>query len=691
MTLRTFATVFIWAAVAPVLCLTQSGPLQAIRITGDSSAVQDCQPGTEIFTACYYWGVEFNHFLLRRQDKEINFDWTWGAPYAGGPSDLFSVRWEGDFTFSRGTFYRFVMKADDGARLFIDGRLVADRWTDNNPWNSFDVVVPMTAGTHRIKLEHFEAWGPAAVKLTWQPDTGGRDFYISASGSDNNDGRSPSNPWRSVGKVSLSTFHAGDRIFFEGGKSFEGTIYFSEDDKGTAAKPIVVTSYGNGRATIRPGALVGLLAYNTAGIEVRDLNFVGSPGNAFDGIQFYQDLPNNVKLRHIRVDNVETSGFGHTGVSIHSWAETSGYDDVRLTNISTHDNLMGGIIVGGYLDEKMVGYAHRNVYIADCEVFNNPGISLHWRDTGIGILLGSTDGAVIERNVAYENGKNSTTAAGPMGIMAWESNNVIIQYNEVHHTRTSGGDGGGIDLDGGMTNSIIQYNYTHDNEGSGLNLAQYGEVRNVHSNNIVRYNISQNDGRKSISWAGIAVWNATGAMRNSQIYNNTIFGTPNGNGLYHSMIIVSPTTNFTIRNNVFITTGGMGQLAIVNGQNNMRLQGNSYWGSGSPLRFGWGSTSSPNLTEFRRASGMEMMDGSPTGLEVNPRLNAPGTGVTFNDVRRLATFSAYRPQESSPLVNSGLSLFELGLNPGSQDFAGASIPRDGAFDVGALEATGTLP
>ncbi len=85
-----------------------------------------------------------------------------------------------------------------------------------------------------------------------------------------------------------------------------------------------------------------------------------------------------------------------------------------------------------------------------------------------------------------------------MGIMAMESNDVIIQSNEVYNTRTAGSDGGGIDFDGGVTNSIAQYNYTHDNAGSGINLAQYYPVRVAFSNNTVRFNISQDDGRNSI-------------------------------------------------------------------------------------------------------------------------------------------------------------------------------------------------
>ena len=47
-----------------------------------------------------------------------------------------------------------------------------------------------------------------------------------------------------------------------------------------------------------------------------------------------------------------------------------------------------------------------------------------------------------------------------------------------------------------MTNSVMQYNYSHDNDGAGYGLYQ-GSTSAPWSNNVVRYNISQNDGRKN--------------------------------------------------------------------------------------------------------------------------------------------------------------------------------------------------
>jgi hypothetical protein len=52
------------------------------------------------------------------------------------------------------------------------------------------------------------------------------DYYISSSGNDNNTGTgsAPTAAWATVAKVNATSFKPGDRILFEGGKTFTGTI-----------------------------------------------------------------------------------------------------------------------------------------------------------------------------------------------------------------------------------------------------------------------------------------------------------------------------------------------------------------------------------------------------------------------------------------------------------------------------------
>jgi hypothetical protein len=76
-----------------------------------------------------------------------------------------------------------------------------------------------------------------------------RSFFVSLEGNDNNSG-SMKAPWLTIAKVNATNLRPGDRIFFKGGQAFPGSLVFL-NAYGTSDKPILVTSYGIGRAQIR--------------------------------------------------------------------------------------------------------------------------------------------------------------------------------------------------------------------------------------------------------------------------------------------------------------------------------------------------------------------------------------------------------------------------------------------------------
>jgi len=99
----------------------------------------------------------------------IYFDWGGGGPSAGcgaGP-DFFSARWTRNVYLPNGTgqLWNFRVTADNGVRLYVDGYLVIDRWTETVGTNTANLSLP--EGWHAIKLEYFESWGAAAVSLSY--------------------------------------------------------------------------------------------------------------------------------------------------------------------------------------------------------------------------------------------------------------------------------------------------------------------------------------------------------------------------------------------------------------------------------------------------------------------------------------------------------------------------------------------
>lgn len=98
----------------------------------------------------------------------LNFQWNAEspAPACGLIPDGFSARWSRKVIFDTG-WQRFTITADDGVRLYIDGRKVLDEWR-NQPPATFTIDVNLPAGSHRIVMEYYEQTGSATARLDWE-------------------------------------------------------------------------------------------------------------------------------------------------------------------------------------------------------------------------------------------------------------------------------------------------------------------------------------------------------------------------------------------------------------------------------------------------------------------------------------------------------------------------------------------
>src|SRR4051812_35284046 len=79
-------------------------------------------------TAQYFDRVDFTDLKQTQTDATVNFAWA-GSPVAGVAADNFAVRWTGQVAAQFSEDYTFYVSADDGARLWVDGRLLIDNWT----------------------------------------------------------------------------------------------------------------------------------------------------------------------------------------------------------------------------------------------------------------------------------------------------------------------------------------------------------------------------------------------------------------------------------------------------------------------------------------------------------------------------------------------------------------------------------
>ncbi len=105
---------------------------------------------------------------LRRTDSELDFSWGYSAPASGIPADGFSVRWTGRIRFTESGYYQLTVRADDGVRLFLDGELVVNDWSDHSA-RSATVERWFEAGrSYAMKVEYYENGGEAVVQFAWK-------------------------------------------------------------------------------------------------------------------------------------------------------------------------------------------------------------------------------------------------------------------------------------------------------------------------------------------------------------------------------------------------------------------------------------------------------------------------------------------------------------------------------------------
>ena len=505
-------------------------------------------------------------------------------------------------------------------------------------------------------------------------------YYISPSGSDSASGTSTTSAWRSVSRVNSQTLHAGDSVLFQGGATFSGGLYVPSNEGGTSTNPVKFGSYGTGRATISSGSSRGIDVAQTAGVNISNLNFKGNGVNSSHGIHFHCDWSGKT-LYNIKIDNVDVSGYGGYNIRIQCPSgSNSRFNDIRITNANLHDSKQGGLSITGSGHN-----ANKNVYVGNVKAYNHAGTGSTSSVSGNGIFVADVDGAVIERCVSYNNGTNG---AAPVGIWAAGSNRVTIQYCESYGNKTkTTTDGGGFDFDWDVTNSTMQYNYSHDNHGPGYILAA---GTHVNDSNVLRYNVSQNDGRRN-GRAGIQMW---GNVKNAKIYNNVVYFSATGNdassAFYAHNLGANNASmyNVEVRNNIFVTTGGAKLVKIqggFSGSTTNHMVGNAYYSSGSSFRIDWNGSILGSIDSYRSSKGQERYNGVNVGFQGDPKLQGAGQGTAINNAYNLGSLWQYKLQAASPLINKGL-VQPTTLSGASKDFFGGTLPKSGLYDIGVHEA-----
>lgn len=475
------------------------------------------------------------------------------------------------------------------------------------------------------------------------PLKGPRTYYVSLSGNDNNPG-TKSAPFKTIDKVNSLQLVAGDSVYFRSGQIFNGSLLLTQGINGTINKPVVITSYGSAHATINAKDSVGIELYKGTYIKLQHLSLIGSgrkTGNVKNGLAL-------LNCTKISVEDLNISGFQKSGLLIYA------SQNVIAKKIFTHDNGSAGITVESPYPKR----ESSDIKILNCRAENNPGDPTNLTNhSGNGIVVGNCRNVLIDHCTATNNGWDMPRIGnGPVGIWAYEADSVTIQHCLSYRNKTSkgGADGGGFDLDGGVTNSIVQYCLSYGNEGSGYCIFQYWGASPWH-HNIFRYNISENDGTVSDSQAGLYVWNSSDDEK--QFYDCDVYG----NIIYNSKVAAitfsekSESKGIHFYNNVFA-----GKDSLIRGIDkigDVKYQGNDWWS----IESGFNIDGIKDLKTWAEKAGKEQKDGKIIGLNIKPGFKNPGkTAIT--SASQLKSFTNYQLPANSVLRKKPVYTDQTGIN-----------------------------
>lgn len=224
---------------------------------------------------------------LVRVDPIINFSYNPGpvGPGVGGSNGTnFSARWTGSVVAQYNETYTFYTESDDGVRLYINGNLILENWTDHGVVENSGTVTLVAGQSYAVELNFFQGIGPGAIQLLWSSASTPRQIIPQ---SQLYSGAGLSTPG-SFQAAAVSTTRI-DLSWTSTSASAQGFVIQRQDGLGTAFQQVATT--GPSTTTLQD---IGLTPGTQYTYRIQSFNPGGTSGFASVTSATFADPPNGL-------------------------------------------------------------------------------------------------------------------------------------------------------------------------------------------------------------------------------------------------------------------------------------------------------------------------------------------------------------------------------------------------------------
>lgn len=367
------------------------------------------------------------------------------------------------------------------------------------------------------------------------------------------------NALKSIEQVNELELLPGDRLLFKSGETFQGMLRIRSS--GSPDQVIVVSRYGEGSYPVIDGngEEAAIRMHNASHLIIEQLKITNWEGSY--GIYFTGESTGEMKNLVFRDLDIRRVGYASTTITnpgksigglcgrVFRGNRPSWWNGLSISRVYIHDVGSCGITLGGnvnlYKTDKDDPYfkPHQNVVIEHCRIDSIV------RD---GIWIRQCEKALIQHCKVSRTGMNAVSN----GIWFWDCIESVMQYNEGWECGSPrGNDGAPFSIDNHCLDCIIQYNYSHDNEGPGYMI--FGREGDGYRN-IVRNNLSFNDNLTKTYKTGTACIAMVSEVNEALVEGNIIVAGPETHNMLGHRNWEGYPHSVRYRNNLFIGNGKAG-------------------------------------------------------------------------------------------------------------------------------------